>query len=91
MYSKNLGAGVGHHQTVYFVLEAYDATKPAIISQKRLRFKIMNLWVIKSLTTDVNHMLRYFKTSYDFNVQHDGSTMFFVILKMVLPDTHIGF
>ena len=42
----------------------------------------------KFLTNDAKHKLRAFSNAYTFNNQDDVYTMFFVIVKMVLPDTH---
>ena len=47
---------------------------------------MLNLWTKNLLTTDVKKNLRAFKTSYTYNNQYDGATMFFVIVKMVGPD-----
>ena len=46
------------------------------------------MWIKNSLTTDFKYKLRYFKTSYTYNNQDYGSVMFFVVVKMVRPDTH---
>ena len=62
--------------------------KKAIISQKSLRSNIISLWIKNSLNTDAKRKLRYFKTSYTYNNQDYGSVMFFVVVKMVRPDTH---
>ena len=47
--------------------------------------------VIKnSRTTDMKCKLRAFKKSYSFNGQYYESAMFLVIVKMVCPDTRVG-
>ena len=48
------------------------------------------LWVKNSLTTDDKHNLRAFKTSYNYNKQDYGAAMFFIIVKMVRPETRAG-
>ena len=40
--------------------------------------------------TYVNKKLRTFRSVYNFNNQDDGDEMFFVIVKMLRPDTRIG-
>ena len=46
------------------------------------------LFIKNSLTTYGKRKLKAFKSSYNFNAQIDGAAMFFVIVKMVWPDTH---
>ena len=47
-------------------------------------------WIKNSLTTDAKRKLRYFKPEYTSNAQYDGAAMFFVVVKMVQLDTHVG-
>ena len=42
------------------------------------------------MTTDYKRKLRDFRYAYAFNTQDDGDAMFFVIIKMVWPDTRAG-
>ena len=51
---------------------------------------MVSLWVIISLITYTKRKLKAFKISYDFNGQYHGAKIFFVILKMLHPDTHSG-
>ena len=51
---------------------------------------MLGLWIKNSLTTDSKRKLRAFNYAYTLNAQDDGATMFFVIVKMVQPDTHSG-
>ena len=48
-------------------------------------------WIKNSLTIDDKIKLRTLKSAYNFNAQDDRAAMFFVIVKMVWPDTHAGF
>ena len=50
----------------------------------------MRLWIRKLLDTYVKLNLRAFNTPYDLNGQYYGTVMFFVIFKMVFPDTRTG-
>ena len=51
---------------------------------------MIGLWIKNYLTTNPNRKLRVFKSAYNFKAQYDGSAMFFVIVKMVRPDTRTG-
>ena len=81
---------MGRHPTEDYGLAADDYQKQALIYQQQLRSKIIIPWIRKSLTTDATFKLRDYKTSYDYNGQYDGSVVFFVIFKIVRPDTHAG-
>ena len=51
---------------------------------------MLSIWIKNSLIIDSKQKLRAYKISYAYNIQYDGSTMFFVIVKMVHPDTRAG-
>ena len=51
---------------------------------------MLSLWVKHSLTTDDKQKLMIFNTSYIYNNQDDGAKMFFVVVKIVRPDTYTG-
>ena len=51
---------------------------------------MLGLCIKNYVTTNAKRTLRDFKSAYTFNAQGDGDAMFFVILKMVRPDTHTG-
>ena len=48
------------------------------------------LWIRNAPITDGNRKLKVYKTFYAYKIQDDGATIFFVIVKMVLPDTQVG-
>ena len=48
---------------------------------------MIGLWIKNFLSTYDKRKLRDFKSEYIFNTQYDGYAMFFVIVKMVRPDT----
>ena len=50
----------------------------------------LGLCIKDYLKTDAKRKLRAFRSEYTFNNQDDGAVIFFVILKMVRPDTHTG-
>ena len=52
---------------------------------------MLGLYIKNSLTTDANCKIRDFKSAYTFNAQDDGAAMFFVVVKMVQPDTRAQF
>ena len=81
---------MGCNPTSDYAAQIYDAQKQAIISHKRLRSKMLGLWIKNSLPTDNKRKLRYLNSAYTFNNQDDGAAMFFVIVKMVRPDTRAG-
>ena len=43
------------------------------------------------LTANDKRKLRDFKSAYNFNAQYYGVAIFFVIVKMMRPDTRVGF
>ena len=79
------------HPTADYGAAANFPSKKLIISQQRLKSKNLSLWIKNSLTTDEKHKLRAFKTSYTYNNQDDGATIFFVIVKFYRPDTCAGY
>ena len=89
--ANNSGAGLGCLPTAYYGSAPDDVAKQSLISQQCLRSKIMGLWINNYLTTDVNCKLIAFGTSYTFNNQDEESSMLFVRVKMVHPDTRSGF
>ena len=49
------------------------------------------LWINNLLITDATRTLMDFSFAYTFNTQEDGVAMFFVVVKMLQPDTCTGF
>ena len=90
LWAKNTGAGLGHLTTANYGAEPDYAAKQDLISQKRLRPKMLGLWINNDLTTEAKSKLRAFKTSYNFNNQYEGDSMLFVIVKIVRPDARSG-
>ena len=45
------------------------------------------LWINNSLTNESKRKLRAFRTYFTFNNQDDGAAIFFVVVKMMRPDT----
>ena len=90
MWDNNSGSGLGCHPTSYYGSEADNATNKEIIYQQRLRYKMLNLYIKNSLKTDAKHKLRAFNTPYTYNNQDYGATIFFVIVKIVHPNTRAG-
>ena len=76
LWVNNTGAGFGHHPTSYYGAAEDVLSNQAIITRKRLRYKILVLCINNFLTTDAKFKLRYLKTSYTFNNQYDGDTIF---------------
>ena len=91
MWDNISGAGLGCHPTADYGAAPDAPEKQAIIAQQRLRSKILGLWINNLLTTDAKHKLRAFRNAHTFNNQDYGDEMFFVVVKMVLPDTQTGF
>ena len=48
---------------------------------------MIGISIKNSLTTDSKRNMRDFKSAYTFNSQYDGAAIFFVIIKIVRPDT----
>ena len=83
LWADNYEAYLGRHPTEIYSEGLYDVEKQAIISQQRLRSKILGLWFNNSLATDYKRNLSYFRYSDTFNTHEDKAEMFFVIVKMV--------
>ena len=90
MWANNSGEGLGHHLTAGYGAAAEVPSKQLIISQHIIRSKMLSLCIKNSLTTDAKWRLKSFKNSYTYNNQYNGSAIFFVIVKMIGPDTHAG-
>ena len=90
LWDENSVADLGCHPTENYAPGLDDASKHAVIAQRRLRSKILGLSIKNSLNTNAKSKLKDFKSTYTFNAQYDGYAMFFVILKMVRPDTRAG-
>ena len=90
MWADKSGSGLGSHPISNYGVEIYNSEKKAAIAQQRLRSKMIGLWIKNSLTTDDKCKLRDFRSAYTFNIQDDGAAMFFVIIKIVQPDTRAG-
>ena len=87
MWANNAGAGLEHSSTEDYGLAVDNNSNHIIISQQCLRSNMLSPWIKNVLTTDTKLKSGYFKTSYTYNNQCDGSTIFFVIVKMSIPDT----
>ena len=88
LWGDNSGSDLGCHPIANYAAGLDDTEEQSIITQQRLRSNIIFLWIKNSLTTDTKRKLRAFNYAYTFNTQDDGAAMFFVIFKMVRPDTH---
>ena len=53
LWAKHSVEGLGFPPTAYYVAAADDAEKQAPIAQQRLRYKMLNIFIINTLTTDV--------------------------------------
>ena len=51
---------------------------------------MLGLWINNYLTIEAKRRLRALQTSNTFNNQYGGDVRFFVIVKMVIPDTRAG-
>ena len=58
MWSDNSGSGLGRHYTENYGVGLDDPDKQEVISQQRLRSKMIGLLIKNSLTTDVKRKLR---------------------------------
>ena len=85
------GGVLGCLPTAYYGASPDDAEKQVLISQQRIKSKILGLWINNYLTTETKIKLRYFIYSYKFNSQDDGDAMFFVVVKILCPDTRDEF
>ena len=90
LWADNSGADLGLHPTANCASGLDDADKQAVIAQQRLRSKVLGLWINNSLNTNDNHKSRDLDSAYTLNDQDYGSAMFFIIVKMVRPDTRTG-
>ena len=90
LWAKNSGEGMGRISTADYVSAPDDTAKQTLISQQRLRSKILVLWINNYLTTESKINLKAFGTSYNFNNQYYRAEMFLVIVKIVHPDTRAG-
>ena len=91
LWADNYGANLGRHPIENHAAGLDDAEKQAMISQQRLRFNMLGIYIKNSLTTDTKHKLRAFNSAYTFKTQYDGDVMLFFIVKLVKPDTRAGF
>ena len=87
LWANNSEADLGRHPIENYRAVLDKPSKQALIIQQCLRSNILGLLMKNSFTTDSKRDLRAFRSTYTFNTQDYGSTMFFVILKMVQPDT----
>ena len=76
LWANNSGVGLGRHPTEDYGAATDNAENLSIISQQRLKSKMIILWINKSLTTDNKCKLRAFKISYTYNNQDDGAAVF---------------
>ena len=90
LWADNSVVNLGRHPTANYAAGLDAAKKQAITAHHRLRSNIPCLWIKNPLTTNAKHMLRDFKSEYTSDAQNNGSAMFFVIVKMVQPETCAG-
>ena len=90
LWANKSGAGLGCISTAYYGAAPDDVEKQVLISQQSLRSKILGLWIKNSLTAEGKRKLIVFRTSYTFKHQDYGAAMFFVVVKIVCPDTIYG-
>ena len=83
IWEDNAVAGLGRHPIEDYGSGLDVPANQVLFVQYCLRSKILSLWIKNSLTTDAEHKLRAFKTSYTYNNQYDGAAMLFVIVNMV--------
>ena len=83
IWDDNSGADLGHQPTENYAPGFDDAYKQEVISQQHLRSKMLSLFIKKSFTTVSKRKLRDFRSAYTLNTQDYGSTIFFVIVKIV--------
>ena len=86
----NSGAGLGCHPISNYVAVLDDPVKQTLINKQSLRSKMIGLYIKESFNKYEKCKLISLSSAYTLNTQYDGSTMFFVIVKMVLPDTRVG-
>ena len=82
--------GLGRHPTADYGAASNNAVKKAIISQQRLSSKMLGLCIKNSLPVDTQRKLRAFNSAYTLNTQDNVDVTFFVIVKIVRPDTPSG-
>ena len=76
LWANNSGEIVGHHPIANYGESGYVPAKQEIISQHRLRPKMISLWIKNSMTADAKRKLRAFSTACTFNKKYDGAAMF---------------
>ena len=67
LWADKYGADLGCHPTTNYASGLCDAAKQAVITQHRLRYNMLGLWINNYLTTDTNRKLRALKYAYTFN------------------------
>ena len=90
LWDDSYGEYLGRHLTENYASGLDDSEKQEIISQQRLRSKMLGLRINNYLATDANGKLRDFSSAYNYNTQDDGYAMLFAIVKMVRPETCAG-
>ena len=81
LWADHSGAGLGIHPTAIYEAGLDDPQNQAIISQQRLRSKMLGLWIKNYLAAYSKHNIRTFRYTYTFNNQDDGSAMFLSFVK----------
>ena len=90
LWDDNSGADLGRCTTENCATGLDGGEKQAIISQYRLRFKVIGIWIKKYLTTYAKCKWRAFRYAYAFDTQDDGAEMLLVNVKMVRTYTRAG-
>ena len=90
LWADNSESGLVSHSTEYYRATSYNTANWSLIYQQCLISKILSLWIRNFITTDAIHKVSAYKTSYAYNIQYYGATLFFVIVKLVFYDTSIG-
>ena len=78
---------MGHQPTENYRAGLDDPDNQAMIYQHNLRSKMIGICINNLLTTDAKQKLKALSTAYNLSNKYDGDGMFFVIVKMVQPDT----
>ena len=82
-------ADLGRHPILDYGTAVENPDNHLIVSQQRIRYKMLSLWIKTLLATGAKLKLRAFKTSYTYNNQDNGAEMLFVVVKIVRPDTRL--
>ena len=91
LWADNSGSYLGRCSAENYRAGIYEPEKHVVISQQQVSYTMLVQCIKNSLTTYDKRKLRSFRSAYTFNTQDDGDSMFFVVVKMLPPDTRAGF